>query len=162
MKVLLAIAVLLVVEFGWPALLAAENLNGNEVENEIWALEEEYVTAFKNADHRKILDFYHQNFLGWPDSQDSPAGKSEAEKFLKEHYPLPVRGNFQIDRAGIRVFGDVVMTQYVLNVSMQDADGDEKTHSTRITHTWQKDGTRWLILGGMSNQQQAMNPEEQD
>jgi ketosteroid isomerase-like protein len=155
MKILLtvALAILMTSIFTWPVLLAADN----EVEDKIWALEEEYISAFKSADHDKILDFYHQDFLGWPDSQAQPAGKSEAKNFLKKHYPQPISGSFEIDRAGIRVFGNVVMTQYILNVSMRDENGVEHTTATRITHTWLKEGTRWWILGGMSNQQKNKN-----
>jgi uncharacterized protein (TIGR02246 family) len=161
MKILLIVclAFLLIVDLGWLVLPAAEDRDGNEVEDEIWTLEQEYISAFKNADHDKILAFYDQDFLGWPDSQDRPAGKNEVRQFLKKYYAQPVPGSFQIERAGIRVFGDgdVVITQYVLNVSMRDADGVEQTHLTRITHTWQKKGARWWILGGMSNKQQAKN-----
>lgn len=156
MKILLTVVlvILMIVDFGWPMLPAAENGGGSEVKDKIWALEEEYISAFKNADHDKILAFYHQDFLGWPDSQDRPAGRNEAEKFLKKHYAQPMPGSFQIDRAGIRIFGDVVITQYVLNVSAKDANGVEHINVTRITHTWLKEKSRWLILGGMSNQQQ--------
>jgi hypothetical protein len=54
------------------------------------------------------------------------------------------------------------MTQYVLNVSKRDADGVEQTTATRITHTWLKEGTRWWILGGMSNQQEARREVKKD
>ena len=164
MKILLTVvfAILMMVDLGWPMLPAAGHRDGSEVEDEIWALEEEYVSAFKNADHDRILAFYHEDFLGWPDSQDRPAGRNEAEKFVKTHYAQPVPGSFQIDRAGIRVFGDVVVTQYVLSVSKRDADGVEQTNATRITHTWLKEGARWWILGGMSNQQQAKSRVQKD
>jgi uncharacterized protein (TIGR02246 family) len=132
-------------------LLAAESPNGNNVADKIWALEEDYISAFKNADHSRILDFYHREFLGWPGSQDRPAGRSEAETFLEEQYARPLCGSFEIDRAGIRVLGDVVITHYVLNLSTLGANGVEQKQATRITHTWLKEDGRWWIAGGMSS-----------
>jgi ketosteroid isomerase-like protein len=156
------LSLLLVVGLGWLVLAAAEERSGCEVEDKIWALEDEYIAAFKNADHDKILAFYHQDFLGWPDSADRPAGIDEAKKFLEVNYARPIAGSFEIERAGIRVFGSVVVTQYVLKVATRDEAGKEQTSATRITHTWQNEGGRWRILGGMSNQQRPKDQEQPD
>lgn len=153
------ITILVVAVLGRPTLPAAENPVGNGVEDDVWALEHEYMSAFKNADHEKVLAFYHQDFLGWPASQERPSGIVEAEKFLEEHYAQPIPGSLEIERAGIRVFGDVVITHYLINVTTKSADGGEQTHATRITHTWRKEAGRWWILGGMSSAYRNERPE---
>jgi len=51
------------------------------------------------------------------------------------------------------VLGDVALTQYTLNVNYSEAAGAAKTRSSRITHTWVKEGDRWKLLGGMSYDQ---------
>ena len=51
--------------------------------------------------------------------------------------------SFELDRAGIRVFGDVAITHYF--VTIRETDEGE---AIRITHTWIRDGADWRILGG--------------
>ena len=59
---------------------------GDQVEEEIWSLEEDYISYFVEANHRAILSFYHSQFLGWPDSELHPADKKRAVKYLKDNY----------------------------------------------------------------------------
>jgi ketosteroid isomerase-like protein len=129
---------------------AAENSASNEVEQEIWALEEIYMTAFEEADHEVILDLLHDRFLGWPRESELPTEKSESAKFLKENYPEPLELSFEINRAGIRVSGDVAITHYTVMIGRKDGLGAGPTHTVRITHTWIREGSGWRILGGMS------------
>ncbi len=124
-----------------------------EIEEEVWALEETYVAALKNAEHDELLGFLHDDFLGWPDSQERPADKIEAARFLQNNFAQPGEWSFHIDRAGIRIHGDIVITHYVINMSDKNGDGIEKTQAIRITHTWIRDASQWRILGGMSNVQ---------
>ena len=123
------------------------------MEEQVWALEEAYVAAYKNARHDEILALLHDQFLGWPDPEERPTAKNRVARFLQENYARPGAWSFEIDRAGIRVLGDVVITQYVINASGKDADGVVQKQATRISHTWIKIGPQWTILGGMSNVQ---------
>ncbi|GBD88360.1 calcium/calmodulin dependent protein kinase II Association [bacterium BMS3Abin03] len=127
------------------------NNKWENVEKEIWSLEENYISNFFKADHEAILSNYHSQFLGWPDSQEHPIGKETADKFLKENYPEPSETNFKIKREGIRVVDNVVITHYLLKISWIDNEGIEKTRESRLTHTWIKEDAQWKILGGMSN-----------
>jgi len=122
------------------------------VEEEIWSLEEDYISYFGKANHEAILSFYHSQFLGWPDSRNHPAGKESAAKFLKENYPESTQSVFKIKRKGIRVVEGVVIIHYLLNLSWIDDEGIEQTRESRLTHTWIKENnSQWKILGGMSN-----------
>jgi ketosteroid isomerase-like protein len=138
---------------GWRVLCAFDGQNPSAVERQIWALEEAYVTAFKKAEHEGILALLHSRFLGWPDSQGEPIVKSEAVRYLQENHAQPAALSFEIDRAGIRVFGDVVITHYVLNITGNGAEDAGQARAIRITHTWIREGSDWKILGGMSNAQ---------
>ena len=113
-------------------------------------LEEIYMTAFEEADHEVILDLLHDRFLGWPRESELPTEKSESVKFLKENYPEPLELSFEINRAGIRVSGDVAITHYIVMIGRKDGLGAGPTHTVRITHTWIREGSGWRILGGMS------------
>jgi ketosteroid isomerase-like protein len=125
--------------------------DSHDLEARIWAMEETYVTAYKNADHDSILALMHERFLGWPDSEETPTEYHRVPGFLEEKYGAPGSWSFKIDRAGIRVRGDVVITHYVLIVSASDDVDSSQAQETRITHTWIREGAGWQILGGMSN-----------
>ncbi|RKY97507.1 MAG: hypothetical protein DRQ13_04600 [Ignavibacteriae bacterium] len=124
---------------------------GDNVEEEIWSLEEDYISYFGEANHDAILSLYHSQFLGWPDSRNHPVGKISAAKFLEEKYPEPTQSVFKINREGIRIFNSVVITHYLLNVSWIDDAGVKQKSESRLTHTWIKEDSQWKILGGMSN-----------
>lgn len=47
--------------------------------------------------------------------------------------------------------GEVALTQYIIHVTSSDTASASKTRSSRITHTWVKEGGRWKLLGGMSS-----------
>ena len=121
------------------------------VEEEIWSLEEEYISYFSKANHAAILSLYHSQFLGWPNSELHPANKERAAIFLEEKYPEPTQLVFKIKREGIRIVEDVVITHYLLNLSWTDDEGVEQTRESRLTHTWIKENSHWRILGGMSS-----------
>ena len=124
-----------------------------KVEEEIWSLEEEYISYFSKADHDAILSLYHTQFLGWPDTELHPAGKTRAAEYLEEKYPEPAQSSFKIKREGIRILEGVVITHYLLILSWVDDEGVEQTRESRLTHTWIKENSYWRILGGMSNRQ---------
>ncbi len=125
----------------------------DKMEEEIWSLEEEYISYFSKADHEAILSLYHSQFLGWPDSELHPAEKTRAAEFLEEKYPEPTQSVFNIKREGIRIVEGVVITHYLLNISWTEDEGVEQTRESRLTHTWIKDDSHWKILGGMSSRQ---------
>ena len=132
----------------------SENDKWDKVVEEIWSLEEDYISYFGEANHDAILSLYHSQFLGWPDSRNHPVGKNSAGKFLKENYPEPTQSVFKIKREGIRVIEGVVITHYLLNISWNDDEGVEQKRESRITHTWVKEDSSWKILGGMSNRKE--------
>ena len=127
------------------------NNKWDKVEEEIWFLEEDYISYFKEANHQAILSFYHSQFLGWPDSELHPAGKKRAAKFLEENYPEPIQVVSKISREGIRILENLAITHYLVISFWVDEDGVEQKSETRITHTWIKEDSSWKILGGMSN-----------
>lgn len=124
-----------------------------EGEEEVWALEEDYISYFGEANYEAILSLYHSQFLGWPYSELHPAGKKRASEFLKENYPGSFNVSFKISREGIKLIGDVVITHYLVFSSWLDENGTEQKSKSRITHTWIKENSQWKILGGMSSQQ---------
>jgi Domain of unknown function (DUF4440) len=120
------------------------------VEEEIWALEEEYFTDLYKADYAGVLAIVHSQFLGWPQTEPQPIDKQGSSRFMKQLVPGPTACTFKIEREGIRVLSGVVLTQYSIQVNCNNASARTKTQITRITHTWAKEGGQWKLLGGMS------------
>lgn len=120
------------------------------VEEEIWALEEAYFTNLYAADYDAVLAITHRRFLAWPRAAAQPIDKEGSARFMRQLVSKPASCTVRIEREGIRVLGDVVLTQYTVNVNFSDTDAAAKTQSSRITHTWVRENDRWQLLGGMS------------
>jgi len=119
-------------------------------QDEIWSLEEAYFTHLYQANYEGVLALVHSAFLGWPGSVPQPLSKEESARFMKQLIARPSSCSLRIERAGIRILKDIVLTQYILHARCGSMPGAAKTVSSRITHTWVKEGDRWALLGGMS------------
>jgi hypothetical protein len=124
-----------------------------KVEEEIWALEESYFANLYKANYEGVLAIVHSQFLGWPDAVPKPIDREESARFMKQLAPKPTSCTFKIERSGIRLLGEVALTQYIIHVNCGDTAGVTKTQSSRITHTWVKEDSIWKLLGGMSKDQ---------
>ena len=120
------------------------------VKEKIWALEEAYFSNLYKANYEKVIALVDDEFLGWPGGLPQPIGREESVRFMKHLIPKPTSCTIRIERSGIRVLGVVAMTQYTLYVNCSDTAGVSKTQSSRINHTWVKEGGQWKLLGGMS------------
>jgi hypothetical protein len=120
------------------------------MEEEIWALEEAYFANLYKANYEGVLAIVHSQFLGWPGAVPQPIDREESARFMKQLVPKTTSYLFKIKRAGIRLLGEVALTQYFIHIYCSDTDGVGDTQSSRITHTWVKEGARWKLLGGMS------------
>ena len=123
------------------------------MEEEIWALEEAYFANLYKADYETALAIVHSQFLGWPGTVPQPIDKDGSALFMKQLISKPTSCTFKIERGGIRVLGEVALTQYIIHVNCSDTSAVAKTQSSRITHTWVKEGDSWKLLGGMSYEQ---------
>jgi len=125
----------------------------DRVKEGIWALEEAYFANLYKADYEAVLAIVHSQFLGWPGTVPQPIDKEGSTRFMKQLISKPTSCTFKIERGGIRVLGEVALTQYTISVNCSDTAAVAKTQSSRITHTWAKGGDRWKLLGGMSYDQ---------
>lgn len=127
----------------------AENW-GNNVEEDIWKLEETYFTNLYRANYEEVLALVHPQFLGWPSNLPKPINKEESAEFMRKLIPQPTTCVIRIERAGLQQSGDTVLTQYTIHIDCPEASGVVRTQSSRITHTWTKHENQWKVLGGMS------------
>ncbi len=152
-KTLLRIIILLSVFFSCSLTYSAkaDTLNRKDkVKEKIWMLEKAYFSNLYKANYEGVLVLVNDQFLGWPGGLPQPIGREESARFMKQLIPRPTSCTIRIERAGIRVLGTVALTQYTLHVNCSEPSGATKTQTSRITHTWVKEGACWKLLGGMS------------
>ena len=123
------------------------------MEEEIWRLEEAYFTNLYKADYKAVLAVTDSQFLGWPGTLSQPIDKEGSARFMRQLIPKPTSCTFKIEREGIRVLGEVALTQYIIHVNCSKASAVAKIQSSWITHTWIKESNSWKLLGGMSYDQ---------
>jgi ketosteroid isomerase-like protein len=127
------------------------NNRRDTVEEEIWALENAYFANLYKADYEGVLALVHSQFLGWPGTVSQPLDKDGSASFMKQLVSKPTPCTFTIEQEGIRVLGDTALTQYIIHVNCGNtAPAGKAQSSSRITHTWVKEGKSWKLLGGMS------------
>ena len=147
---------MLVAMLAWPspASAAGDTQRRNRLEEEIWSLEHSYFSRLYRADHAGVLALVHARFLAWPAGVPQPIGKDESAQFMRQLVPAPTSCNVAIERGGIRLLGNVALTEYTLRVDCPgpgpSPGGAAVSRTSRITHTWLRDGGRWQLLGGMS------------
>ncbi len=125
---------------------------GDAAQEKIWSLELDYFTNLYGAEHEKVLALVHPDFLGWPDGQSKPLDREGSAAFMKKLAATPIKCQIQMERAGIKMHGNVALTQYILRAHITATDGTTTTRSSRVCHTWIKDGSDWKLLGGMSRE----------
>ena len=152
LPVIILASVLFFYSLAYSATIDADKGRGT-VEEEIWALEEAYFARLYKADYEAVLAIVHSQFLGWPGTVPQPIDKEGSARFMKQLISTPTSCTFTIERGGIRVLGEVALTQYVIHVNCNDTAAVAKAQSSRITHTWVKEGESWKLLGGMSYDQ---------
>jgi len=119
-------------------------------EDRIWALEQAYFEYNRDADYERIAATWHDQFLGWPDAEDEPIDKEEGTRYIRRVFQKPGSFDFEIERKGIRILGDVAVNYYTVHSTTRDDRGQEQKRHMRIIHAWLKEGGQWRVLGGMS------------
>lgn len=133
-----------------PSATAGADKADNAVSEAIWALEHAYFASLYKADYDGVLAPVHPQFLAWPGAAAHPIDRDASARFMRQLVARPTSCAVAIDREGMRVLGAVALTQYTLNVTCPGVDGTPTKQTSRITHTWVKEGASWKLLGGMS------------
>ncbi len=119
-------------------------------EQEIWALEELYMTAFRDGDVAGLNAFLHADFLGWPSHSSDPVARAVALASVPAlHESLMIR-TVDVRPRAIRLSGKIALVHYLVILEIEEGDGGTAATFYRITHTWVEEDGRWRILGGMS------------
>jgi len=130
---------------------ASENHHAwSAAEREIWALETEYMTHFKEENSDGMAAFYHQDFLGWPSHSAEPVGSFEGRASVERLLQNLEITDLDLRPRAIHHEGGLAVVHYFVVLTLVGDGGAPETAAFRLTHTWIKENGVWKILGGMS------------
>ena len=132
----------------------AENTEDDEAA--VWALEKSYWKYVGGNDIEAFEKLWDKRIIGWGSGNKDPfQGFPEgARVWIQSLHSDPTRVfKYEITPEYVRAFGDVVITQYRSREYFLTVDTNEVVDelSDKITHTWQRTGSTWQIIGGMSS-----------
>jgi ketosteroid isomerase-like protein len=120
-------------------------------EQAVWNLEHDYWRYVEANDLTAYLNLWHKNFLGWPSMSDAPARKDHITDSITSQRSKGLTfkaGEFK--PADIQITGNIAVACYWMTFKWRDKNGHGDEITSRIEHTWVKDGAVWHILSGMS------------
>ena len=121
------------------------------VKDEVWQRELQYWKFVKNNDTAAYRMLWHDNFVGYPETEKLTGKDKIANWITDAHNTKDRRYEFVLDKKMVNPFGDVVITFYdETDIWKNDKNEVVLKEVYKITHTWKKFGDTWLIIGGMS------------
>ncbi len=134
-----------------PGLLSAE-LTADE--KAVWQMEELYWVYVVSNDTDNYNKLWNDRFVAWPGFSKTPLGKKNATDWIQQVHANPDEVyDYELQQEGVRSFGDVVATHYLVHQIFRSASSGEELRRldpVRVTHTWQRTDDTWQIITGMS------------
>jgi ketosteroid isomerase-like protein len=125
-----------------------------EDEAAVWQLEEDYWKYVKEQDLDAYRSLWDERFIAWPSFSPQPVGKKNVTDWIAPLHEDPIKVlDYELKRQAVRSFGDIVVAHYLVNIIHRNVKTGEVVDEddwARITHTWQRRGTTWQIVTGMS------------
>jgi hypothetical protein len=120
------------------------------VKDAVWQLEEHYWTCVRNENLTEYAKLWDPQFIGYP-SNNKITDKEHITDWVKTlHADKNRTFTVELERKTENVFVDIVMVFYDTHYTYRNEKNEiiELVHG-KITHTWRKTGSTWLIIGGM-------------
>lgn len=137
--------------------LGAEELNAGE--QAVWRLEEDYWRFVSAGDIDSYVKLWHDDFVGWPCFERTPAGKQDIGKWVRDIRNNRWKLSYQLKPLANQSFGDdVVVVHYAAEYVYDYGDGTQSGAGIwrKFTHTWMRVGEGWQIIGGMCAAQEPV------
>lgn len=122
-------------------------------EKKVWDLEHDYWRYVEANDLTSYRSLWHENFLGWPRMNATPATKEHITDWITSKTSQGLTFKLvEFKPAALHVTGDnLVVVCYWVTSQWVDKTGAGAPDTARIIHTWIKNGNNWQIIGGMSS-----------
>jgi ketosteroid isomerase-like protein len=122
-----------------------------DAEQTLWKLEHQYWRYVEANDLQSYLGQWHEDFLGWPSVSAAPVHKDHITDWITSQTSKGLAFKpGELRPAAIQVTGNIAVTYYWMTYTWANKDGGGAARTTRVTHTWLRDGKDWRIIGGMS------------
>lgn len=120
-------------------------------QRDVWQVEEAYWRVVANGDVDGYAALFHENFVGWPCTSETPKGTRDSAAWVKEIRDHRWALNYSLRPEAVQVFGDVAVVHYAAEYVFDYRNGTRRGEGDwrKFTHTWLKQGGRWLLIGGM-------------
>ncbi len=125
----------------------------SNTEQAVWKLEHAYWDYVRDNNLSAYLNLWHKDFLGWPRFNAAPVGKDHITDWITSQTAKGLTfKSMEFKPARIQVTGDIAVACYWITYEWMDKNGKGQPQTSRIIHTWLRDGTdkQWRIIGGMS------------
>jgi hypothetical protein len=127
------------------------------VADQVWKEEEAYWRYVKAGAVEDYLALWHADFTGWPCITPAPARKNTIGDWVRDIRDNGWGFSYELKREAVQVFGEVAIVFYTATSNYDFGDSPPSWAGPRwiqpttwkYTHTWQRDGDSWLIIGGM-------------
>jgi ketosteroid isomerase-like protein len=122
-----------------------------ENEQALWKLERAYWRYVQDNNLTAYLRQWHKDFVGWPSVSAAPVHKDHITDWITSRTSKGLTfkpGEFK--PAALQITDDVAVAYYWMSYKWEAKDGTGEAYTTRVTHTWIKNGEDWQIIGGMS------------
>lgn len=117
----------------------------------VWALEDAYWQYVQAGDVVSYRTLWHDRFVGWPCVTPHTATKDSIGNWVRRIRDEHIHLTFALRREGAADLGSTVIVYYSTPMLREYPDGRFEGRDTtwKFTHTWQRQGNRWQIIGGM-------------
>lgn len=133
------------------SLLATIQARAAENEQRLWDLERAYWREVQDNDLSSYRNLWHKDFLGWPLVSETPVHKDHITDWITSQTSQGLAfKSIEAKPAAIQVTGDIAVTYYWSTYKWLDKNGAGTPRTSRVMHTWIKNGKDWQIIGGMS------------
>ena len=127
-------------------------------QKEVWKMEEASWELFKQGDVQKYLTLWNKDAEVWAATTEGPTTKESYSKGCggeKSFFPFPsekVQGkeiSYKLDPPSITIHHNVALVFYRCAINGVDVS----PFIARVLHVWQKQGGKWLLIGGMNTRE---------
>jgi hypothetical protein len=129
--------------------LSSESQVWSETEQKLWNLEITYMGSYKDKKIDELSSFWHEKFIGWPNSSTKPLNSDKGKTILEKTSNTKIV-SFKIRPQTIVIHDNIAIVYYFIDFEYEDLIKEKSTNSFRIIHTWLFKNGIWKILGGMS------------
>jgi ketosteroid isomerase-like protein len=148
---------LVCVAFGVP--LFAQDLEQTRAEKQVWGLSQSLLSRmWPTANEEGALALMHEDVAFWTSSVALPLDKNHMAARLATLKPGRVSHNASL--VSVKVHGNVAIVFFLLEISEKNSNGESPITTSRVTHTWKKQGGKWLLIRVMDAPSEAKGTPE--